>query len=105
MSGYYDGFNSCGDGGGGFSEPEPEREFDPGFSRGFQESSKRYYKGWNWRQICSDVENFLSESFDDLVTSDGNALTLEGKMAFERMACGGQAEALLSNNVLALLEG
>jgi hypothetical protein len=107
MSGYNDGFNSCEGGGGGFSEPEPERDFDPGFSRGFQESSERYYEGWNWRQICSDVENFLSESCDDLVTSDGNALTLEGKVALERIACGGQAiaGALLSNNVLALLQG
>jgi hypothetical protein len=58
------------------------------------------------RLICSNVENFLSESCDDLVTSDGNALTLEGKRALERIACGGQAilGVLLTNNLLAALQ-
>jgi hypothetical protein len=45
----------------------------------------------NWRQICSDVQDFLSEFCNDLVTSDGYALTSEGKVALERIACGGQA--------------
>lgn len=67
----------------------------------------RYYEGWNWRQICSNVSNFLSESCSDLVTPDGNALTEEGKRALERIACGAGAllQALLGADLLALLQG
>jgi hypothetical protein len=105
MQGYNEGFYACGGGGGGGFD-QPERDFSPG-SGGFQGSGERYYEGWNWRQICSDVQNFLAESCDDLVTSDGNALTAEGKAALERIACGGQAilGVLLTNNLLAALQG
>lgn len=84
MAGYYDGFDSCGGGGGGgFSQPEPDSQFsqpNQGLSGG-QDFGERYYEGWNWRQICSQVDDFLSDSCNDLVTSDGNALTAEGKAA------------------------
>jgi hypothetical protein len=101
MAGYNAGFNECAGGGGeDFDEPEPG--FDPG-----EDSGERYYEGWNWEQICEDVDSYISEPCDDLVTSDGNALTAEGKRALERIACGGQAilGVLLTNNLLAALQG
>jgi hypothetical protein len=107
MQGYDAGFNACRSGGGGggdFYEPGPDFNQGPG---GFQDSGERYYEGFDWRQICDDVQDFLSENCDDLVTSDGYALTLEGKAALERIACGGQAilGVLLTNNLLAALQG
>ena len=73
-----------------------------------QEFDERHYDRWlNWRQICSDVDDFISEPCGDLVTSDGNALTAEGKVALERIACGGQAiiGVVLTKNLLAALQG
>jgi hypothetical protein len=72
-----------------------------------QEFGERHYEGWNWRQICSDLDDFISEPCGDLVTSDGNALTAEGKATLERIACIGETAAgvLVTQNLLAALQG
>ena len=41
----------------------------------------------SWRNICEDFQNFIAESCDNLVTSDGNALTDEGKMVLQKLNC------------------
>jgi hypothetical protein len=70
-------------------------------------TNRPYYEGWNWRQICSDVDDLISEPCSDLVTSDGNALTAEGKATLERIGCQGKTllAVLLTKNPLAPLEG
>jgi hypothetical protein len=98
MNGYYDGLASCGGSGEASSTP------NEGFGGG---GGERYYEGVNWRELCSDFDNLISEPCGDLVTPDGRALTGEGKMAVERIACGGQAllGALLTQNLMAALPG
>ena len=73
-----------------------------------QDSGERHYDGWlNWRQVCSDLDDLISEPCSDLVTSDGNALTAEGKETLERIRCGGETllGVLMSGNLLAALQG
>ena len=47
---------------------------------------ERYHDGWNWRQICNDLDFAISEPCSGLVTQDGFALTSEGK-AVSRQDC------------------
>ena len=102
MEGYHDGFNECEDEGGEFDGPQIE--FDQGFQREY--AGERYYEGWDWRQICDDVDGFISEPCSELVTSDGNALTADGKRALERIACGGGAIiGVLTGNPLSAVQG
>lgn len=99
MRGYNDGYDECS---GQESQPSDDDEAtEP------REFGERHYEGWNWRQICSDVDDFISEPCSDLVTSDGNALTAEGKATLERIACRGEAVlgVILTQNLLAALQG
>ncbi|MGI0044029.1 MAG: hypothetical protein ACRD47_09985 [Nitrososphaeraceae archaeon] len=98
MNGYYDGLASCGGSGEASSTPSE------GSGGG---GGERYYEGVNWRKLCNDFDNFISEPYGDLVTPDGYALIEEGKIAVERIACGGQAilGALLTQNLMAALPG
>ena len=98
MRGYNDGYDECS---GQESQPSDNDEDSES-----QESGERHYEGWNWRQICSDVDRLISEPCSDLVTSDGNALTAEGKAVLERIAYTGEAlVGVVSGNVLAALRG
>jgi hypothetical protein len=99
MRGYNDGYDEC--------SGQESRPSDEDIAREPQEFSERHYEGWNWRQICNDVDRFISEPCGELVTSDGNALTAEGKAALERIACGGQAliGVVLTKNLLTALQG
>jgi hypothetical protein len=49
----------------------------------------RYFEGFDWRGVCNNplVRNYLTQQCDVLVTSDGNALTSEGKAAMETVLC------------------
>ena len=52
-------------------------------------SSVRYYEGFDWRGVCNNpvVRNYITQQCDLLVTSDGNALTSEGKREMEGILC------------------
>jgi hypothetical protein len=96
MEGYHDGFNDCESGSGGVDQPQLEY------------AGERYYDGvLDWEEACSDLDNFISEPCSALVTSDGLALTAEGKATLERIACQGGAvvTAALTSNLIALLGG
>jgi hypothetical protein len=49
----------------------------------------RYYDGFDWLGVCNNpiVRNYITQQCDILVTSDGNALTSEGKSAVETVLC------------------
>jgi hypothetical protein len=49
----------------------------------------RYYEGLDWREICNNplASNYISQPCDSLVTSDGNALTPNGKQVMEDFLC------------------
>lgn len=49
----------------------------------------RYYEGLDWRGICNNplASNYISQPCDTLVTSDGNALTPNGKQVMEGFLC------------------
>ena len=49
----------------------------------------RYYEGLDWREICNNplASNYISQPCDSLVTSDGNALTPNGKQVMEGFLC------------------
>lgn len=97
-NGYDEGFDDCG--GGGSSGGQVSDDDDSG-------DGERYYDGVaNWRSICNDIDSLISESCDDLVTSDGNALTAEGKAKLQQLVCqGGAIVGFLSGSMLALLGG
>jgi hypothetical protein len=74
--GYVNGYRACwssGAGGGNYYQPPPQLPPQqqppqlPGFLR-----------GPNWWQICNDIDNFIIEPCNTLVTPDGYALTFEG---------------------------
>lgn len=99
MRGYNDGYDECS---GQESQPS-----DEDVAREPQEFGERHYDGWlNWRQACNDLDDFISEPCGDLVTSDGNALTAEGKAVLERIKCGGQTliGLLTTQSILAALQ-
>ena len=102
MDGYYAGLNACSGGGdngsGGFEESRP---FDEAPDAG----GERYHDGWNWREICSDLDSFISEPCGQLVTPDGFALTAEGKAVLDRIVCigGSFVTSYLSQNAAGLL--
>jgi hypothetical protein len=99
MRGYNDGYDECS---GQESQSSDDEASEP------QDSGERHYDGWlNWRQVCSDLDDLISEPCSDLVTSDGNALTAEGKETLERIRCGGETllGVLMSGNLLAALQG
>jgi hypothetical protein len=104
MDGYNDGFDACGDNN---SNSGSDSDFiGRNFGESGDESGECYYDGvLNWGKACNDLDNFISEPCDDLVTSDGLALTAEGKEVLERVACQGGAlvSAVLTSNVIALL--
>lgn len=52
-------------------------------------SSDRHYEGFDWRGVCSNplVQNYITQKCNILVTSDGNALTTEGKREIEMVLC------------------
>jgi hypothetical protein len=100
MRGYNDGYDVC--------SGQESRPSDDEIAREPQESGERHYDGLlNWRQVCNDLDDFISEPCGDLVTSDGNALTAEGKATLERIKCGGETlvGVILSQNILAALQG
>lgn len=49
----------------------------------------KHYEGFDWRGVCNNplVRNYITQQCDVLVTSDGNALTSEGKTAMETVLC------------------
>jgi len=49
----------------------------------------RYYEGLDWREICNSplASDYISQPCDSLVTSDGNALTPNGKQVMEGLLC------------------
>jgi hypothetical protein len=49
----------------------------------------RYYEGLDWQGICENplLRNYISQSCEDLVTTDGNALTPQGKQVMENLLC------------------
>lgn len=49
----------------------------------------RYYEGLDWGEICNNplASNYISQPCDSLVTSDGNALTPNGKQVMEDFLC------------------
>jgi hypothetical protein len=49
----------------------------------------RYYDGFDWLGVCNNplVRNYITQQCDVLVTSDGNALTSDGKTAMESVLC------------------
>jgi carboxymethylenebutenolidase len=49
----------------------------------------RYYDGLNWREICNNplLSSYITQPCDVLVTTDGNALTSEGKIQLEGILC------------------
>ena len=105
MRGYNDGYDECSGQESQPSDNDEDSESQDEDSES-QESGERHYEGWNWRQICSDVDRLISEPCSDLVTSEGNALTAEGKAVLERIACTGEAlVGVVSGNVLAALRG
>jgi hypothetical protein len=46
-------------------------------------------KGFDWLRVCNNplVRNYITQQCEFLVTSDGNALTVEGKAAIEIVLC------------------
>lgn len=100
MRGYNDGYDEC--------SGQESRPSDDDVAREPQQFGERHYDGWlNWRQVCNDLDDLISEPCGDLVTSDGNALTAEGKVVLERIACTSEAavSVLLTGNLLAALQG
>jgi hypothetical protein len=109
MDGYGDGFDACSNdrSSGGSSDDfigrmtgnDNDDDDDDG------DDGERYLDGVaNWRSICNQIDNLLSESCDDLVTSDGDALTSEGRAVLERIVCyGGSVIGLLSGDILAVI--
>jgi hypothetical protein len=53
------------------------------------EQDNNYYAGFDWLGVCNNplVRNYITQQCDVLVTSDGNALTSEGKAAMEAVLC------------------
>lgn len=53
------------------------------------DQDNRYYEGFDWRGVCNNplVRNYVTQQCDILVTSDGNALTSDGKAAMEKVLC------------------
>jgi hypothetical protein len=53
------------------------------------EQDIRYYDGFDWLGVCNNplIRNYITQSCDVLVTSDGNALTSDGKAAMENVLC------------------
>jgi hypothetical protein len=53
------------------------------------DQDNRYYVGFDWQGVCTNplVRNYISQPCKDLVTSDGNALTSDGKAAMETLLC------------------
>lgn len=53
------------------------------------EQDNRYYEGFDWLGVCNTpiVRNYVTQQCDVLVTSDGNALTSDGKAAMETALC------------------
>ena len=96
MAGYNDGFDNC-----------SGQESPPSDDDGHQTSGERYYDGvLDWGEACNDLDNFISEPCSNLVTSDGLALTAEGKETLERIACqGGALVGILAGDVISLLQG
>jgi len=54
-----------------------------------EQDNSRYYEGFDWLGVCNNpmVRNYITQQCDDLVTSDGNALTSDGKAAMETVLC------------------
>jgi hypothetical protein len=53
------------------------------------DQDNRYYEGFDWQGVCMNplVKNYILQPCDDLITSDGNALTSQGKQAMETILC------------------
>jgi hypothetical protein len=54
-----------------------------------KQDNNRYYEGFDWLGVCNNpmVRNYITQQCDVLVTSDGNALTSDGKAAMEKVLC------------------
>jgi len=54
-----------------------------------EDQDNRYYEGLDWQGICNNtlVRNYISQLCNILVTSDGNALTSQGKQSMENLLC------------------
>ena len=54
-----------------------------------EQDNSRYYEGFDWLGVCNNpmVRNYITQQCDVLVTSDGNALTSDGKTAMEALLC------------------
>jgi hypothetical protein len=54
-----------------------------------EQDNSRYYEGFDWLGVCNNplVRNYITQPCDVLVTSDGNALTSDGKLAMENVLC------------------
>jgi hypothetical protein len=49
----------------------------------------RYYEGFDWQGVCRNplIRNYISQPCEVLVTSNGNALTSQGKQSMENLLC------------------
>jgi hypothetical protein len=105
MDGYNDGFDRCRN--DKSSSGSGSDFIGRNFGESGDESGERYYDGvLDWGEACNDLDNFISEPCDDLVTSDGLALTAEGKATLERIACqGGALVGILAGDVISMLQG
>lgn len=72
--------------GAGPNESPPDRD---GSGPAAAADIGRYYEGFDWQGVCMNplVRNYISQPCEVLVTSDGNALTSQGKQAMENILC------------------
>ena len=102
MQGYNAGYNNCSDGdstaSNGSQTPTDRdssnsdngtQDLDETNPSPNQPIDNRYYEGLDWTGVCNDAHRygFISQPCDTLATSDGNALTSEGKQVMEGALC------------------